>query len=124
MEIDLKEATFIRRLVAFALDGMLLSSLTAIIMRINPELLLVVSCLYFVLFDASKHQGTIGKQLVGIKVVNNKGEKLSLIHAAIRHFVKYFGILFLGIGYLGMFFTTTKKKSLVDKLTYTQVIMS
>lgn len=116
-------ASFIKRLFAFCIDGLILSSMTAIIMRINPELLIVVSFAYFILFDASKKQGTIGKQMLGLKITNKDGQRLTYLQAFVRHIIKYFGILFLGIGYVGLIFNITKKRALVDKLSKTQVLV-
>ena len=90
-------ATFLRRFFAFVIDGLILSSFTAIIMKINPNLLIVVSFAYFILLDASKNQGTLVKQFLCLKIVNQEGEKLSYFQAMMRHILKYFGILFLGI---------------------------
>lgn len=115
-------ATFLRRFFAFVIDGLILSSFTAIIMKINPNLLIVVSFAYFILLDASKNQGTLGKQFLCLKIVNQEGEKLSYFQAMMRHILKYFGILFLGIGYWGLPFRFTKKKALVDKLSKTTVV--
>lgn len=116
-------ASFIKRLFAFCIDGLILSSMTAIIIRINPELLIVVSFAYFILFDASKKQGTIGKQMLGLKITNKDGQRLTYLQAFVRHIIKYFGILFLGIGYVGLIFNITKKRALVDKLSKTQVLV-
>lgn len=116
-------ASFIKRLFAFCIDGIVLSSMTAIIMRINPNLLIVVSFGYFILFDASKKQGTVGKQMLGLKISNQDGQRLSYFQAFVRHVLKYFGILFLGIGYVGLLFNMTQKSALVDKLSKTQVLI-
>lgn len=115
-------ATFLRRFLAFVIDGLILSSFTAIIMKINPHLLVIVSFAYFILLDASKNQGTLGKQFLSLKIVNQDGQRLSYFHAIMRHILKYFGILFFGIGYWGLPFKFTQKKAIVDKLSRTTVI--
>ena len=115
-------ASFLRRFFAFVIDGIILSSFTAIIMKINPNLLIIVSFAYFILLDATKNQGTLGKQFFCLKIVNQEGERLSYLHAIIRHILKYFGILFLGIGYWGLPFKFTQRKALVDKISKTIVV--
>lgn len=115
-------ASFFKRILAFLIDGLILSSFTGIIIKINPHLVLVVSVAYFVLLDASKNQGTFGKQCVGLKIINKDGQKLTYFQAVLRHFLKYFGILFLGIGYIGLLFNVTHKKALVDYISQTNVI--
>lgn len=116
------QATFLRRLLAFIVDGIILSSLTALIMKINPNLLIIVSFAYFILLDASKYQGTYGKQLLGLKIVDENGKRLTYFHAFMRHVCKYFGIMFLGIGYIGLPFKWLKNKALVDTLSRSYVI--
>ena len=113
---------FFKRVLAFLIDGLILSSFTGIIMKINPHLILVVSVAYFVLLDASKSQGTFGKQCLGLKIVNKDGQKMTYLQALWRHVLKYFGILFLGIGYIGLLFNITHKKALVDYVSKTKVI--
>lgn len=115
-------ATFLRRFFAFVIDGFILSSFTAIIMKINPNLLIIVSFAYFILLDASKNQGTLGKQFLSLKIINQEGEKLTYLQAGIRHILKYFGILFFGIGYWGLPFRFTQKKAIVDRLSKTIVV--
>lgn len=121
-KINYTSASFLKRLGAFIIDGFILSSLTALIMKINPNLLIVVSFTYFILLDGSKYQGTYGKQLFGLKVVDTNGQRLSYLHATIRHIVKYFGIMFLGIGYAGLPFRITNHKALVDTISKARVV--
>lgn len=122
MKTKYTPASFTKRLLAFFVDGLILSSFTGIVMYINAELILVISFAYFIFLDASKNQGTFGKQLLGIKIVDKSGERLSYLHAAGRHVCKYFGIMLVGIGYIGLPFKMTGKRALVDTISKCQVV--
>ena len=85
------------------------------------SLLPLIGITYFAIFESSPRQATIGKQLVGIKVVNSKGQDLRLMNALLRAGVKFFisGIFF--IGYILAFFND-KKQTLHDKWADTYVV--
>jgi uncharacterized RDD family membrane protein YckC len=55
---------------------------------------------YGVVCEASPWSGTIGKRLVGIRVVDEYGERLSLTTSAIRNLVKIVSLAVLGLGCL------------------------
>jgi uncharacterized RDD family membrane protein YckC len=84
-------------------------------------LLLAFSWLYFAVMESSKYQATLGKLLLGAKVVDLNGKKISFFKATGRYFGKFLSRLLLGLGYVMMLFTK-KKQCLHDKLTATLVI--
>lgn len=55
---------------------------------------------YGVLCEASPWSGTIGKRLVGIRVVDEFGERLSLTTSTIRNLAKIVSLAALGLGCL------------------------
>lgn len=57
---------------------------------------------YGVLCEASPWSGTIGKRLVGIRVVDEYGERLSLTTSIIRNLAKIVSLAALGAGCLSM----------------------
>jgi uncharacterized RDD family membrane protein YckC len=69
----------------------------------------------------SSWQGTLGKKLVGIKVINESGVTLTTQQAASRFFLSLVSIILLGIGYL-MPLWTQKKQALHDMIMKTVVI--
>ena len=80
-----------------------------------------VNLLYFTLFWSSKFQGTPGKILLGLKIVDANGNKISYSTALIRYISTFISSLLLGIGYLLIIFDG-KKQALHDKLASTYVI--
>jgi uncharacterized RDD family membrane protein YckC len=80
-----------------------------------------VNLLYFTLFWSSKFQGTPGKILLGLKIVDANGNKISYSTALIRYISTIISSLLLGIGYLLIVFDG-KKQALHDKLASTYVI--
>lgn len=69
--------------------------------------ILGVSCLVGLLYsvgcEASPWMGTVGKRLVGIRVVDEFGERLTLTTAIIRNLVKILSFAALGFGLLAAF---------------------
>ncbi len=81
----------------------------------------VTGLLYFTLFWSSKSQGTPGKILLGLKVVDAKGNQISYTTSLIRYLSTILSSIPLGIGYLLIIFDS-KKQALHDKLASTYVI--
>jgi len=84
-------------------------------------LVLVTDLLYLTLFWSSKFQGTPGKILLGLKIVDANGNKISYSTALIRYISTIISSLLLGIGYLLIIFDD-RKQALHDKLASTYVI--
>lgn len=125
-----------RRLVAFAIDAVVLIaiylvisfllgiSLISEIVRGLPMIgfwfyggLMVTSWLYFACFESSNRKATIGKQLLRLQVTNLEGERLSFVRASCRYFLQ----AIIRVGVLFIFFTK-KKQALHDKMVRTVVI--
>lgn len=82
---------------------------------------IVVEWLYFALMESSSKQATFGKIIVGIKVTDLDGNKISFARASGRYFSKYISGLILGIGYI-LAGVTEKKQALHDILASCLVI--
>jgi uncharacterized RDD family membrane protein YckC len=76
--------------------------------------------LYEALLTSSSLQGTVGKIVVGLRVTDLQGQRISFGRATGRHFAKYLSALLLGIGYLMVAFTE-KKQGLHDMIAGTLV---
>ena len=98
---------------------------------------------YHVLFESSRWQATIGKRLLGLRITDLNGDRLSFYQAQWRQLAKIFsGVIFVmfyssndvigqlakifsgvifGIGFLMVAFTK-KKQGLHDKLVRTLVV--
>lgn len=71
--------------------------------------------------ESSRLQATVGKMLLGIKVVNAQGGRLTFWHAFGRNAGKAISGLILNIGFL-MAGATRKKQALHDKMTNAYVV--
>jgi uncharacterized RDD family membrane protein YckC len=76
---------------------------------------------YFILLESSFLQGTFGKVVGKIKVVNSNGSKISILHSVARFFTKLLSLLLFGLGFLMIPFTKNKQ-GLHDKLVKTYVV--
>jgi uncharacterized RDD family membrane protein YckC len=136
-------AGFLRRLLAFILDSIVLGILSGIVGFIlglglglvmgggeavaNLAALLgfalgvILQWIYFAAMESSDAQATIGKMALGIKVSDLDGNPVSFARATGRHFGKYLSGIILLIGYLMVPFTA-KKQALHDMLAGCLVI--
>lgn len=67
------------------------------------------SLAYYVAFESSERQGTYGKQLLGIKVTDMEGRRISAGRAVGRYFAKIITGLTCGIGMLLPLFTDRRQ---------------
>jgi len=147
MEKEIKFAGFWYRLLAYFIDLILLDIIISIISitfihfsspisekDIGPFYLFYqnvfihfVQYSFFILlfynsiFEASKYQGSIGKIITKLKVVNIEYEKISFWQALGRNLSKYISLLIFGIGFLMIAFTK-KKQGLHDMITNCLVV--
>jgi uncharacterized RDD family membrane protein YckC len=82
---------------------------------------LVVRWLYFAIMESSSHQATFGKELMGIKVTDMDGGRISFLRATLRHFAKILSAVVYYLGYLMIGFTE-KKQGLHDMIAGCLVI--
>lgn len=135
-------AGFWIRFVAYVLDYILMSVASAVItnvagipitsvtMESGLSLLLFIFILqfsiyfgYHTLMVASKHQGTLGKMAVGIKIGDQNGAPLSFGVAALRFFASALSWITLCIGFIYAGFDA-RKQALHDKIAGTFVYYS
>ncbi len=88
---------------------------------ISMVLNIVAIWLYYAFFESSEHQGTPGKMILKIKVVDLNGDRISFEKATGRYFGKIISSLILGIGYL-MVLWTPQKQGLHDQMANTLVV--
>lgn len=82
---------------------------------------ILILFLYFPLWECSSSQGSIGKQILGIKVVDGKGERITFWKALARFIGKFLSYTVLFIGFFMIAFTD-KNQGLHDLITETYVI--
>lgn len=105
-------------LIAVFEDNMFLMSSSFILFYI---ILWVISFLYFGFLACTSLQGTIGKRLLRIKIVNEHGERITFRQAVIRFLVYTFlsPILYIGFIMIGL---TKHKQGLHDMLAKTYCV--
>jgi len=84
--------------------------------------LLLVALGYLLMFTAAGGQ-TLGKMAVGLRVVTDRGQRLSFLNATGRYFAKFISAIILGIGFIMVAFTD-RKRGLHDMIAGTLVIKS
>jgi len=129
-------AGFWRRFGAVIIDGILLWMAEMIIFRsiafrmfvFTPEAMvktyfwsILIGWLYFALMESSNKQATLGKMLIGIKVIDLEGNRISFGKATARHFSKIISGVILAVGYIMAGFTQ-RKQALHDIIAGTLVV--
>ena len=79
-----------------------------------------VSWLYEAFMESSSYQATLGKMILGMKVTDLYGNRISFERATGRHFAKWLSTLILFIGYIMVGFSD-RKQGLHDMLAGTLV---
>jgi uncharacterized RDD family membrane protein YckC len=135
---DVRYGGFWIRLVAYVIDAIVLSVATAVIGAVagfnvftadysdhyNPTgnlASLVIGWLYFALMESSERGATLGKRALGLRVVTDRGQRLSFANATGRYFSKFVSAIILGIGFIMVAFTE-RNRGLHDMMAGTLVI--
>lgn len=82
---------------------------------------LAVAWLYFALMESSRHQATLGKMALGIRVTTLNGERANFARVTGRYFAKILSTLILLVGYFMAGFTD-RKQALHDMIAGTLVV--
>lgn len=113
---------FWRRFVASFLDGLIILIPAWVIGLLIPYLGgVVLGLLYKPVFEASALKGTPGKAMMGMIVLSESGERLTLKQAYIRYFCSFLSGLVLFIGYFMNLFTA-KRQTLHDMIAECVVV--
>lgn len=75
----------------------------------------LIGWLYFAKMESSRHQATLGKKLLGLRVVDTQGRPINFAQATGRHFAKVLSLLtfYVGVYMMGW---TKQKQALHDKI--------
>lgn len=125
------------RLVAHLIDGFIISLVTNVIYWIigtdfdkdvmeivySPGgfIAFLITIGYFVYFESSDKQATIGKSVMGLKVVRQDGQKMQVSDAIIRYLSKILSAVIFMIGFLMVIFDD-QKRALHDRIAKTYVV--
>ncbi len=82
---------------------------------------IIVGWIYFSWLESSPWQGTLGKKMLGLRVTDLNGNRISFGKASGRYFGKILSGLILLIGFVMVAFTE-KKQALHDQLAGTLVV--
>ena len=136
---ELVYATFSQRFAASFVDGIICNVLGALVgvavgiavaaTRSSPAVIntaapflgVGIAFLYFAVLESSEHQATWGKRLIGLRVTDLDGGRISFGRATGRFFAKFVSYLTLFIGFLMQPFTK-RKQALHDILAGTLVV--
>lgn len=117
-----------RRLMAFVIDHLVISmALGLISWDFSWHLLglgfwkLVLVFIYYAAMESSRHQATIGKIAMGIKVTDVHGMRLDFSKALLRNISKIISSAILCIGYIMIIFDELHQ-GLHDKIADTLVV--
>jgi len=125
-------AGFGTRFLAILLDGIILTIIWILFLSVIGLLLGknaanlagpvwgLIAWLYYALQESSEKQATLGKQALGIVVIDLEGKRIDLVKATIRYFSKFISVIFF-IGYIMAAFTE-KKQALHDMIAGTLVV--
>ncbi|TNE40341.1 MAG: adenylate/guanylate cyclase domain-containing protein [Alphaproteobacteria bacterium] len=119
-------AGFWRRAVAFFLDwSLILVSATMLLDLIGFSSVLGPTLIFYVLYmtamETSPLQASLGKKIMGIKVVDENGAAMSPLGALMRNGAKVLSVLPLFIGFFMAGFTD-KRQALHDKIAHSLLI--
>lgn len=105
-----------KRIIAFIMDWVFLMLLLRLFGWQSASWTWVIWWLYFALMESSVRQATIGKRIMGLKVTDLKGQRLTFGKASGRFFAKILSWMTLLIGFFMAFFTE-KRQALHDLIT-------
>jgi len=114
----LKKASFLQRAFAAAIDTLLFVSLG---FAFRNGFFDLGSIIYETVLISQWNGQTIGKKVVGIRVVREAGEQVDILHAFIRSISKVLSFAVLLLGYLWMLWDG-KSQTWHDKLAETYVV--
>ncbi|KAA5533391.1 RDD family protein [Taibaiella lutea] len=86
-------------------------------------LTVIAGWLYFAIQESSVHQGTIGKRIFKIQVVDTDGKRISFLKASGRYFAKYISYALLLLGFFMMLWDKYSR-TLHDRICNTFVLKS
>lgn len=113
---------FWRRFVASFLDGLIMLIPAWLLGMLVPYVGgIILGLLYKPVFEASALKATPGKAMMGMTVLSESGQRLTLKQAYIRYFCSILSGLVLGIGYFMNLFTA-KRQTLHDMIAECVVV--
>jgi uncharacterized RDD family membrane protein YckC len=118
----MKYGSFLSRFVAFIIDVLIISVPIFLIQNNDFRTIfsLVVGTLYIVWMNG-KYGATVGKMVMGLRIVKENGKKIDYSDALVREISSYLSTAIIFLGYLWML-GDSKKQTWHDKIAKTVVI--
>jgi uncharacterized RDD family membrane protein YckC len=91
--------------------------------RVNTALFVLFYWIYSAALESSPKGGAIGKQIMGIRVTDMEGNRISFPKATLRYLTRLLSFFLAGFGCVMIFFTL-KRQGLHDQLANTIVVNS
>jgi uncharacterized RDD family membrane protein YckC len=113
-ETPMQYANFGERLIARLIDGF-------IVFIPSIFLPLIAPWLYFALQEGNQGGATVGKRIMGIRVLSTDGRAIGFGTATGRFFCHFINLFTMGLGYLLMLFNA-RNQGLHDMITSTVVV--
>ena len=114
----MKKAGFLKRFVAAFIDGLLFGGVG---LALQNNAFSCLGIVYETILISQWNGQTIGKKIMGIKVVSTSGGKLDWLKAFIRAISKILSTIPLGLGYFWMLWDD-KSQTWHDKIADTIVV--
>ncbi len=104
-------------------EGDIMASAMALMsaLVVGSAIAYVIRIIYGAAFESSKHQATLGKMAMGIKVTDTNGGRLTFVKALLRAIGKIISGMLIFIGYIMAAFTE-KKQALHDMIASSLVV--
>jgi len=125
---EVKRAGFWIRLVAYFIDVLIIATVSAVLANVvgvgegSVDLFGNVLLIAYLIYMTIKYQATLGKQAMGLMVVSEDRQPLTLNQVVMREFVgRLINAITLGLGYVLIGFDG-KKQGLHDKIAHTLVV--
>lgn len=114
-------AGFWKRVLAALIDSVIVFLGTMVLYLAVGRIATLAAWFYYILMESSQYQATLGKMIVGIKVTDIHGNRISMARSTGRYFAKILsGMSFLA-GYVMVAFTR-RKQGLHDMLADVLVV--
>ncbi|WP_223700927.1 RDD family protein [Sutcliffiella deserti] len=118
-------AGFWMRVLALIIDGVIIGAISYLLGALSGVedyvFSSILGLLYYIIMPVTNLQATLGKSVLGLKIIDLEGEKISVGQSIGRYFSQILSAIILLIGYM-MVGWTKRKQGLHDKLASTYVI--
>ncbi len=114
-------AGFWKRFLASILDSIIVFIVVILLYMAVGRIASLAGWAYYIFMESSHYQATLGKMIVGIKVTDVHGNRISPKRSAARYFSKTLSSFAFMIGYIMIAFTH-RKQGLHDMLADTLVV--